>query len=75
MNIDEILETREIHELITEIRDEFTARRLYRKEFLIKMDDIISCLRCISSKNRRRRKNNGKRRSSNTKPKMAINNK
>lgn len=38
--IDEMLETREIHELIMEIREELTERKKYRKEQLEKMEEI-----------------------------------
>ena len=75
--VDEILDRREVHELIMEIRDELTARKLYRKEYLQKMDEIIFYLNCISKQTKRKRRKiiHGKRCTPNTKPKMAINNK
>ena len=48
--IDEIFEKREVHELITEIRDELIARRLDRKEYLSKLDDITIYLKKYPNK-------------------------
>jgi predicted RNA-binding protein with EMAP domain len=50
--IDELLDRREVHELIDEIRDELKERRLYREEYFSKMDDLIYCLNKISEQDK-----------------------
>lgn len=47
--VEQILEIRAIRELLADIREELQDRRIFRREYLSKLDDIISCLGKISS--------------------------
>ena len=47
--VEQILEIRAIRELLADIREKLQDRRIFRREYLSKLDDIISCLGNISS--------------------------
>ncbi len=47
--VEQILEIRAIRELLADIREKLQDRRIFRREYLSKLDDIISCLGKISS--------------------------
>lgn len=54
--ITDILEIRVINDMISDFREELLDRRMYRRECLSKMDDIISYLRKISVNTRQKRR-------------------
>lgn len=54
--ITDILEIRVINDMISDFREELLNRRMYRRECLSKMDDIISYLRKISVNTRQKRR-------------------
>ncbi len=54
--IGDILEIRVINDFINDYREELQNRRMYRREYLSKLDDIISCLgkMCVCTRQKRR---------------------
>lgn len=46
--VQELLEIRDIKELMADVREELQDRRKFRREYLLKMDDIIFYLGKVS---------------------------